>query len=122
MVGGKRVSAETLASIREKYGLLGDPVSEYVKWVGKAVQGDLGESYRQKQTVTDMILDRLPITLWLVIMATIIAIVTLCSASTTDGGAMFDIGASGIPTSERGQGPSATKSSGDVASGIVVTR
>ena len=75
MVGGKRVSAETLASIREKYGLLGDPVSEYVKWVGKAVQGDLGESYRQKQKVTDMILDRLPITLWLVIMATVIAIV-----------------------------------------------
>jgi peptide/nickel transport system permease protein len=75
MVGGKRVSAETLASIREKYGLLGDPVSEYVKWVGKAVQGDLGESYRQKQAVTDMILDRLPITLWLVIMATIIAVV-----------------------------------------------
>ena len=75
MVGGKRVSAETLASIREKYGLLGDPASEYVKWVGKAVQGDLGESFRQKQPVTDMILDRLPITLWLVIMATVIAVV-----------------------------------------------
>jgi peptide/nickel transport system permease protein len=75
MVGGKRVSAETLASIREKYGLLGDPVTEYVKWAGKAVQGDLGESFRQKQPVSDMILHRLPITLQLVVLSTLIAIV-----------------------------------------------
>ena len=74
MVGGKRVSAETLASIREKYGLLGDPVSEYIKWVGRAVTSDLGESYRHKQQVTDMILDRLPITLWLVVLASLISI------------------------------------------------
>jgi peptide/nickel transport system permease protein len=75
MVGGKKVSPETLAAIREKYGLLGDPISEYLKWAGNALGGNLGESFRLKQPVIDLIVDRLEITLWLVIMATVISIV-----------------------------------------------
>jgi peptide/nickel transport system permease protein len=73
MTGGKRVSAETLAAIRERYGLEGDPITEYVRWAGNALQGDLGESYRLKQDVSTLISERLPVSLQLIALATLIS-------------------------------------------------
>ena len=57
-----------------QFGLVGDPFSQYVAWLGRAISRDLGESYRLRQDVVGLIADRLPITLELVAMATIIAI------------------------------------------------
>lgn len=75
MVGGKQTSAEVLENIREKYHL-NEPVwKQYMIWIGNAVQGDLGESFKMKQSVSAMIADRLPLTLQLVAMSALFTII-----------------------------------------------
>ncbi|WP_391117519.1 ABC transporter permease [Psychrobacillus sp. L3] len=75
MVGGKQTSPEVLENIREKYHL-NDPVwKQYMIWIGNAVQGDLGESFKMKQSVSGMIADRLPLTLQLVGMSALFTII-----------------------------------------------
>jgi peptide/nickel transport system permease protein len=74
VLGGRRVDPATAAALREQFGLTGDPLSQYAAWLGRAVQGDLGESYRLRQDVVDLIAQRLPITLELVAMSMVIAL------------------------------------------------
>ncbi|MFF2755004.1 ABC transporter permease [Psychrobacillus sp. NPDC058041] len=75
MVGGKQTSPEVLENIREKYHL-NDPVwKQYMIWIGNAVQGDLGESFKMKQSVSGMIANRLPLTLQLVGMSALFTII-----------------------------------------------
>lgn len=45
----------------------------YAEWLGDAVQGDLGSSYRTTQPVTEAIGQRLPVTLQLILMSQLIA-------------------------------------------------
>jgi peptide/nickel transport system permease protein len=66
VLGGRKVDPATAAALREQFGLTGDPLSQYAAWLGRAVQGDLGESYRLRQDVVGLITERLPITLELV--------------------------------------------------------
>ncbi|MFY0542591.1 ABC transporter permease [Brevibacillus sp. H7] len=74
MVGGKQTSPEVLENIREKYHL-NEPIwKQYIYWLGDALHGNLGESFKQKQPVWDMIVERLPLTLQLVIMSTCITL------------------------------------------------
>jgi peptide/nickel transport system permease protein len=58
----------------EKYGL-NDPLPvQYVKWVGNMLQGDFGTSLIRKGVpVSEMIMNRLPNTLLLMVVSTIIA-------------------------------------------------
>jgi peptide/nickel transport system permease protein len=74
VLGGRRVDPATAEALRVQFGLVGDPFSQYVAWLGRAISLDLGESYRLRQDVVGLIADRLPITLQLVAMATIISI------------------------------------------------
>ena len=74
ILGGKKADPETIAALREQFGLTGDPLTQYVDWLGRALQGDLGESYRLRQEVVGLIADRLPITLELVGLSMLIAI------------------------------------------------
>ena len=48
---------------------------QYVKWLGLALQGDLGESTRTGLDVTTMILERLPITIELAVLSVLIGLV-----------------------------------------------
>lgn len=73
MVGGRPVSDETLSAIRQQYGLAGDPFTEYVRWVLNALHGDLGESFRLKQSVSGLIIQRLPLTITLIVFAGLIS-------------------------------------------------
>lgn len=66
MVGGRRTTPEILQAIRQKYGLDRDPISQYVFWIGNVLRGDLGESFRLKQSVSSLIRARLPLTLKLI--------------------------------------------------------
>jgi peptide/nickel transport system permease protein len=51
---------ETVARIREQLGL-NDPIPvQYVRWLGRALQGDLGFSYQNRLPVLDRILQTLP--------------------------------------------------------------
>src|SRR5687767_12205627 len=51
-----------LEQIRRSLGLDQPWPVQYVSWLGRAVQGDLGRSIRTKQPVTEAILERLPAT------------------------------------------------------------
>jgi peptide/nickel transport system permease protein len=66
LVGGRRTSPEVLQAIRHQYGLDRDPISQYIYWCGKLLHGDLGESFRHKQSVSGLIRARLPLTAKLV--------------------------------------------------------
>ena len=65
----------TVERIRDELGL-DDPLPvRYANWLGDAIQGDLGYSYITDQPVIDTIKQRLPITLELAFLATLIALV-----------------------------------------------
>jgi peptide/nickel transport system permease protein len=64
----------TLASIRKTYGLDRPPPEQYATYVGRALRGDLGQSYLYNVAVTDLILQRLPATVLLVATALLAAI------------------------------------------------
>ena len=64
----------TLASIRKTYGLDRPMPEQYATYVGRALRGDLGQSYLYNVAVTDLILQRLPATVLLVATALLAAI------------------------------------------------
>jgi peptide/nickel transport system permease protein len=69
-----RMSAEDREALRERLGL-NDPVYvQYFKWLGLALQGDLGNSFFSRQPVSDMIGQRLPNTLVLMFTAEIFTV------------------------------------------------
>ena len=76
VIGGDtfNVTPERIEQTRRELNL-DEPVPlRYVKWLGNAVQGDLGKSYATRQQVMDAITERLPTTLQLLVMAQIFAI------------------------------------------------
>lgn len=58
-----RADPETIARLKEQYGLNKPLYEQYFVWVGNILQGSLGTSIRTNKPVLDMILVRLPITL-----------------------------------------------------------
>jgi peptide/nickel transport system permease protein len=61
-------------ALREALGL-NDPVPvQFVKWLGNAVQGDFGLSYRMGKPVNQLIAERLPATLELVFVSAVLAL------------------------------------------------
>lgn len=62
-----------LDRIRAEYGL-DDPLPvQYAKWLAKVAQGDLGTSIRSRQPVTEMLIDKFPMTAQLALVSWIIA-------------------------------------------------
>lgn len=62
---GLRASPERLEEVREELGL-DDPVwVQYVRYVGGVARGDLGFSYKSRQSVASLIAERIPVTMWL---------------------------------------------------------
>ena len=75
IMGGIDSSAESIAEMRRSLGLAATLSDQYVSFVGDLVQGDLGDSIRERRPVTAVLLDRLPVTLTLAAMAFVISIV-----------------------------------------------
>lgn len=66
---------ERIAQVREDLGL-DDPLPEqYIGWLGGVVQFDFGQSYRTNQPVHEALLQRLPVTVELAILAIGIAVI-----------------------------------------------
>jgi ABC-type dipeptide/oligopeptide/nickel transport system permease component len=74
VLGGRRISPELIEQLRQDFGLVGDPITQYVAWLGRAVQFDFGESYKLKQEVGDLILARLPTTVELIALSVVLAV------------------------------------------------
>ncbi|MDK3256908.1 ABC transporter permease [Blastococcus capsensis] len=75
VLGPESVSAESIAAVRAELGLDRPLPVRYLAWLGAAATGDLGRSYITQQEVTGAILDRLPVTLELMVLSLTIALV-----------------------------------------------
>lgn len=74
MVGGHQTTPEVLDNIREKYHLNKPIAEQYTIWLKNTLTGDLGESFKMKQSVSAMIAERLPLTLQLVFMSIVLTL------------------------------------------------
>lgn len=74
-MAGEERDPEVLAYLREKYRLNDPVIVQYFNWIGNALRGDLGISLRTNQPVTELIGEKLPVTIQLAVMALIIAMV-----------------------------------------------
>ena len=73
-LAGRPPTPEEVAAERERLGLNAPFPVRYVHWLGNAVQGDFGFSYRSGEPVTAALLQRLPSTLQLAAAATLLAV------------------------------------------------
>jgi peptide/nickel transport system permease protein len=74
-LAGEERDPETIRYLREKFHL-DDPLPvRYWYWFSGVLQGDLGDSVRIQKPVTELILEKLPVTIQLAAMAMVIALV-----------------------------------------------
>ncbi|MEX2658135.1 MAG: ABC transporter permease [Acidimicrobiales bacterium] len=71
---GEFAREDDIVRLEEELGLNAPIWERYVDWVGGAVQGDLGGSIRSRQPVSELILERVPITLEIGLASLVIAI------------------------------------------------
>ena len=71
---GEDRDPNAIAAMRQELGLDQPLPVQYVAWLSKAVQGDLGRSFQNKQRVTEAILERIPVTFELGIAALTISV------------------------------------------------
>jgi len=73
ITSGRRISEETRASLTAQYNLDKSLPRQYFIWIAGAVRGNLGDSYRHRQSVAGLLAARLPTTVQLVLMSAIFA-------------------------------------------------
>ena len=83
---GPEASEQAKEQMRERLGLNDPLVVQYVDWLGNVLRGDLGESLRDGTPVSQLILQRLPVTLELalgtfLVSLTIAVVAGILSAS-----------------------------------------
>ena len=71
---GTRFDPNVYAALREAAGLDRPVLEQYLGYVGSAVTGDLGVSFRSGEPVTQLLLDRLPATVSLALVGIVIAL------------------------------------------------
>lgn len=93
---GTRFDQETYDALVRRSGLDRHVVVQYFSWLGSALQGDLGVSFRSGQPVTRLVLERLPATLTLAGAALAVALlvgVPLGTISAVRSGSKLDYAA-----------------------------
>ena len=99
VLAGTDADAAGLDEIREKYGLNDPIVVQYLRWVGLAVRGDLGESIRTRQAVAGTVAIKLPITIELACLSLLVALTIALPAGVIAAvrrNSVWDVLASGI--------------------------
>ncbi|UCE55143.1 MAG: ABC transporter permease [Desulfobacterales bacterium] len=71
---GFRANEKAVAKIRAELGLDRPYHLRYLKWLGNVVRGNLGRSLQRNEDVLDMIMERLPASLELMVFAVMVAI------------------------------------------------
>jgi peptide/nickel transport system permease protein len=74
-IAGPNATQADVDAIRKAYGLDRPVITQFFDWVGRAVTGDLGESYFFKVRVSTLIGERMPVTLTLGLTGLVIALV-----------------------------------------------
>ncbi len=74
VIAGPRADAETLARVRSDLALDAPVATQYARYLGRLVRGDLGRSYATREPVGTLLLRRLPATATLALAALGVAI------------------------------------------------
>lgn len=61
-IAGENATHEDIEAMRRAYDLDHPLPIRYLDWLGNALKGDLGQSYRQRRSVTEIVFERLPVT------------------------------------------------------------
>lgn len=86
ILGGKSTSQETIENTKAKFHLDKSVPEQYVIWIKGIFSGDWGIGYKYQQSVLNLVKERLPITMGLVIGGTLISMLAaiplgvLCAA------------------------------------------
>ena len=72
---GQEATRESRDALRDQLGLNDSFVVQFARFAGHAVQGDFGISYRLQRPVADLIVERLPATVELVLASALFAVV-----------------------------------------------
>lgn len=95
--GGITIPEEALTELK-KYFDLDKPIHiRYLKWLGKTVQGDLGESYTYAEPVIDVISSRFPISMYFGLIGLILTYsvcIPLGIIKAIKNGSAFDVSSS----------------------------
>ncbi len=73
VMAGTEADDAGLQEIRQRYGLDRPVPVQYVSWLGQVLQGNLGESIRTREPVTRIVVQKLPITFELAVLAMLVA-------------------------------------------------
>jgi peptide/nickel transport system permease protein len=71
---GTRATDESVAELHKAFGLDKPVWHQYLDFMGRLVHGDLGKSFFYNTQVAGLVTERLPATLWLLVAATVIAL------------------------------------------------
>jgi peptide/nickel transport system permease protein len=82
MLGEERYDRQQYELLRKKMNLDQPVHIQYLSWLGRVVQGDLGQSLRTQRPVLDTVLERFPATLYLAFAALVIGILIALPAGT----------------------------------------
>jgi peptide/nickel transport system permease protein len=74
LAGGANATPQAIAHVRAQLKLDDPLMTQYFRWLGDALHGNLGHSLVTGQSVAHQIADRFPVTLGLVVAAAIVAI------------------------------------------------
>lgn len=96
---GLNVAEDTVAALRAELGLDQPPLLRYFAWLGGMATGDFGLSYTYRTPVAELVADRLwvslPLTVYALILSTLVAIPAGLLAASRRGGAA-DYGVMGV--------------------------
>lgn len=73
-IAGENATRDEVAAVHTQLGLDEPLVTRYLTWAGHALQGDLGTSLFSTQPVTEIVSERLPVTLSLALLAMLVAV------------------------------------------------
>ncbi|SDE59778.1 peptide/nickel transport system permease protein [Blastococcus fimeti] len=74
ILGAENATPEAIAAVRSELSL-DDPLPvRYLHWIGDALTGDFGRSYRTNEPVSQAIIERLPVTAEIGLLAIVIAL------------------------------------------------
>src|SRR5688572_24102625 len=96
---GPDATEERRLELREELGLNDSVLEQYTRWLGNALQGDLGDSIFLNQSVTSSLIERAEPTLLLTFFSTIVAIsvgLPLGILAARKRGSWFDVGTMGV--------------------------
>lgn len=73
-IAGENATRDEVAAVHTQLGLDEPLVTRYLTWAGHALRGDLGTSLFSTQPVTEIVAERLPVTLSLALLAMLVAV------------------------------------------------